>query len=139
MNDFILIYITEISTKTYACTLIFRPSQNFFSRISSYLLCCTATVKLVLSVLYLQTMTKSYIHIILMFGFLEILNLFLFQSPKFTCLSQNRKLYCFYKSKSCYLFSIYLYSKNILQETTSFLQYILHGMFWHKPYVFLQK
>ena len=39
MNDFILIYITEISIKSYACTLIFRPSQKNFSRISSYLLC----------------------------------------------------------------------------------------------------
>ena len=39
MYDFILIYITEISIKSYACTLIFRPSQKKISRISSYLVC----------------------------------------------------------------------------------------------------
>ena len=39
MNDFILIYITETSIKSYACILIFRLSQKIFSRISSYLVC----------------------------------------------------------------------------------------------------
>ena len=36
--DLILIYITEFSIKSCACTQIFRPSQKIFSRISSYLL-----------------------------------------------------------------------------------------------------
>ena len=39
MYDFIFIHITEISIKSYACNLIFRPSQKKFSRISIYLVC----------------------------------------------------------------------------------------------------
>ena len=39
MYDFILIYVTEVNIKRFACTQIFRPSQKNFSRISSYLLC----------------------------------------------------------------------------------------------------
>ena len=36
--DLILIYITEFSIKSCACTQIFRPVKKIFSRISSYLL-----------------------------------------------------------------------------------------------------
>ena len=45
MYDFILIYVTEVIIKRFACTQIFRPSQKNFSRISSYLLWATQTNK----------------------------------------------------------------------------------------------
>ena len=55
MNDFILIYVTEVNIKRFACTQIFRPSQKIFPRISSYLL----TVLIFLNYYFFQNRDES--------------------------------------------------------------------------------